>query len=270
MLDAKLARPPKRLVAFSLYGESAMYRVGAVRNLELQKIHYPGWTTRIYVSQEIPAELTDRLLRDGAEVVQKQRHRESDGMFWRFLPAAEEDLDALIVRDTDSRLGARERRAVEEWLASGLDFHIMRDHPYHGAPILGGAWGVRGGVLPDMGRLLDRWQHHERKGRDQDFLAARVYPLIEHSVLVHSDLIMYAGERPRGFPGERSDLEFVGEIVDEHEQRGVQPEEVRRSLAQGRLRVYPRSRRRHAHARVYRLARSIELAARRLWRQAQG
>ncbi len=258
------APSPKRILSLSLYGDGAEYRVGALRNLELQKTHYPGWTTRVYVSQEIPVEITDRLAQGGAEVVFMRRKDRIDGMFWRFLPAAEADLDALIVRDTDSRLSARERMAVDEWLASGRGFHIMRDHPDHTTMILGGTWGCRGGVLPDMPRLMRRWRHRGQKGDDQAFLRARVYPLIEHDVIVHSDLIAYEGERPRRFPGERSGLEFVGEVVGADEQRPAQPEEVRRLLSRGELRVYPRPRYFDAWARVYRLLRSAELAAQRL------
>ena len=63
-------------------------------------------------------------------------------MFWRFEPAGEEDVDVMISRDTDSRLNLREKFAVEEWLESDKGFHIMRDHPHHGYPVLGGMWGA--------------------------------------------------------------------------------------------------------------------------------
>jgi hypothetical protein len=49
-------------------------------------------------------------------------------MLWRFRPAFEEDDTIVLVRDADSRLSRRERAAVEDWLASDFDFHIMRDH----------------------------------------------------------------------------------------------------------------------------------------------
>ena len=50
-------------------------------------------------------------------------------LFWRFHPAGETDVDVMISRDTDSRLSAREVAAVQEWLSSAADVHIMRDHP---------------------------------------------------------------------------------------------------------------------------------------------
>ena len=49
----------------------------------------------------------------------------------------------FVSRDLDSRLGPREAAAVSSWLRSGRPFHVMRDHPDHGAEMLGGAWGWR-------------------------------------------------------------------------------------------------------------------------------
>jgi len=58
-------------------------------------------------------------------------------MLWRFSVAGDDSVDRYIVRDVDSRLNARERFAVEEWIVSGNPLHLMRDHPYHVAPIMG-------------------------------------------------------------------------------------------------------------------------------------
>ena len=49
-------------------------------------------------------------------------------------------VDMLSSRDLDSRPSKRELAAVGEFLESGHVLHIMRDHPYHGVVILGGAW----------------------------------------------------------------------------------------------------------------------------------
>ena len=40
------------------------------------------------------------------------------GMFWRFLPFDDKDVDIFIVRDTDSRINLREELAVKYWLES--------------------------------------------------------------------------------------------------------------------------------------------------------
>ena len=65
------------------------------------------------------------------------------GMLWRFIPVLDPMVDLMVSRDLDSRLTAREQAAVEEWLTTGLAFHVMRDNPQHGTEILGGMWGAR-------------------------------------------------------------------------------------------------------------------------------
>ena len=58
--------------------------------------------------------------------------------------ASDPAVDRYLVRDTDSRLSARERFAVEQWVQSGTALHTMRDHPKHRPmPIMGGCWGGR-------------------------------------------------------------------------------------------------------------------------------
>ncbi len=86
------------------------------------------------------------------------RRGASDGMFWRFLAADDQRADAAIFRDVDSRISEREAHAVQEWLASGRAFHIMRDHPRHWRPMMGGMWGVRPGALPPIRGLYTRWR----------------------------------------------------------------------------------------------------------------
>ena len=65
------------------------------------------------------------------------------GMLWRFLPVLDPTVDLMVSRDLDSRLTTREQTAVEDWLNTGLAFHVMRDNPQHGTEILGGMWGAR-------------------------------------------------------------------------------------------------------------------------------
>ena len=64
-------------------------------------------------------------------------------LIWRFLPALDLTVDTLLVRDLDSDISPREVAAVEEFLQSSKEFHVMRDHPHHGVAILGGTWGVK-------------------------------------------------------------------------------------------------------------------------------
>lgn len=210
----KILSPKKRIVSFSLFGTNPLYLEGALRNVQLLPSVYPGWIARIYVSQEISPEFCQRLSEAGAEVIQKQRVGLVDGTFWRFLPASESDIEAVVIRDVDSRVTLREFAAVEEWLASGKTIHIMRDHPSHKTTILAGMWGCRGGSIPDMPTLIKKWGLWSKKGLDQGFLRDVIYPRFRNDCFVHSDYCEYHGESAHSFPIQRVGGEFVGAVYD--------------------------------------------------------
>lgn len=47
------------------------------------------------------------------------------GMFWRFLPYDDFEIELFIVRDLDSRISIREAVADFEWANSTKNLHIM-------------------------------------------------------------------------------------------------------------------------------------------------
>ena len=124
----------------------------------------------------------------------------------------------MLSRDCDSRISDREVSAINEWLNSDKDFHIMRDHPYHSISILAGMWGCRNGILRniDITDKIDKWTQFQRKGVDQDFLGQIIYPLIKDNSLEHDD---YGRFNSKPFPSKMINKEFVGEIYDENDIR---------------------------------------------------
>lgn len=51
---------------------------------------------------------------------------------------ADDLVDVFVSRDLDSFVSDREKAAVDDWLSnSDAVLHVMRDHPYHQAKILG-------------------------------------------------------------------------------------------------------------------------------------
>ncbi len=203
-----------KVISFSLWGQDEKYTIGAVRNLELAKEFYPDWTCRFYISQDVPVDIIQQLIDNGGDVI-TQAQTGWNGMFWRFFAADSDDI--VISRDTDSRLGPREKAAVDEWLASDKDFHIMRDHPYHKTEILGGMWGVRNGLLKgitDMIARYDKGVYDNRYQVDQNFLREVVYPMVVDKATVHDP---YFQRIP--FPTERANAQdFVGQVYNQHEE----------------------------------------------------
>lgn len=115
---------------------------------------------------------------------------ESEGMFWRLFAAADERASHIIFRDADSRLNVREKAAVDAWIDSNEVMHVMRDHPHHARwAVMGGMWGIRGGVLPHIMEQILLWRQAGKgimtRLYDQYFLASEVWPHLRHFALQH-------------------------------------------------------------------------------------
>lgn len=225
----------KNVIAYSLWGDKPIYWVGAIKNIELANKYFTGWISRFYIDKNCKKELIDTIKGNNVEVViidpnsmnstQNWQTHSFQGMFWRFWASEDPDVDVFLSRDCDSRLSERESNAVNEWLLSNKLFHIMRDHPYHTTPILGGMWGCRGGIMRKI-KLSDRilqWTSQSSGnynfGVDQDFLARVIYPIVVEHSMEHSEFNLRFGGEIRPFPTIRKSYEFVGDVFDENDQR---------------------------------------------------
>ena len=215
----------KKVISFSLWGDNPKYTIGAIKNAELIDTIYPGWIGRFYCGKSVPIDIIEILKTyTNVEVIEMEENGDWSGMFWRFYAC--EDSDVMISRDTDSRLNLREKNAVDEWLNSDKDFHIMRDHPHHGLPILTGMWGCRNNRIPNIEQLLLKWKTHSPKGifhaDDQDFLGQFIYPMTVNNSMEHSEFGLKSVSPIRPFPTQRKDYEFVGDVFDENNNRHSQ------------------------------------------------
>lgn len=201
----------KKIISFSLWGTNPIYNVGAIRNAELAKEIYPEWTCRYYYGTSTLDSTIEKLKTfNNVELINMDVAGDWTGMFWRFYPASDNDVDVVIVRDCDSRLNMREKYAVEEWLNSDKGFHIMRDHPAHGTEILGGMWGSKKGVIINMKELIDEYVKGNFWQVDQNFLREKIYPIVRLDSIVHDD---YFENKP--FPKHRENKTFVGQAFNE-------------------------------------------------------
>jgi hypothetical protein len=207
----------KKIISFSLWGDNPKYTIGAIKNAELTPIIYPGWISRFYCGESVPTDIIKTLISlPNTEVVMMDVDGDWTGMFWRFYAC--EDSDIMLSRDTDSRLSNREKLAVDEWLESEKDFHIMRDHPYHNTEILGGMWGVRNGLLKNIKELINDYTKGNFWQVDQNFLREKIYPLVVNNSFTHDSYLNYS-PNSKPFPSERINREFVGDVFDENENR---------------------------------------------------
>jgi hypothetical protein len=211
----------KNVVAYSLWGDNPMYWIGALKNIDLANRLLSDFISRFYIDKNCKSELINTIKGKNVEVVLVDSKDSFHGMFWRFWASEDPEVDIFLSRDCDSRISEREVAAVNEWLKSDKDFHIMRDHPYHTVPILGGMWGCRNGILRDIkiSKQIENWNKFSRKGIDQDFLGQVIYPYIRNKAMEHSEFGLRFGVDIRPFPSLRNDYEFVGDVFDENDER---------------------------------------------------
>lgn len=208
------------LISFSVWGNSPKYLNGCIENIKLIDEIYPGWIPRFYCDSDVDASFMDLLRKLNAEVlVMKSIKSKWEGLFWRFLPASEKGIDTVIFRDIDSRINEREKVAVDEWLESGKPLHCMRDHMEHNVPMLGGMWGVRAGLIENIGLKMNTWGKYDYKGSDQDFLKEYVWERFKDKAIVHDKF-------NNGFVVEQ----VVGNLEEYHKQRTEQSEYREKTL----------------------------------------
>lgn len=202
-----------KVISFSLWGKKPMYTIGALRNAEIAQKIFPNWECWFYVGSSCPDDIILKLKeKPNTKVYEMDEEGSWNGMFWRFSPASDPDVDVVLSRDTDSRLSLREKKAVDQWLESDKDFHIMRDHPFHRTEILGGMWGARGDLLSEMSPMIQDYHKGDFWQVDQNFLRESIYPIVKDESFVHDEFFQV-----NPFPTSREGKEFVGQAFDEND-----------------------------------------------------
>ena len=139
------------------------------------------------------------------------------GRFWRFQVLQDPTVFAFGSRDVDSFLSEREEASVRAWLASGKQFHVMRDGPFHRSTILAGLWGaVNYANMTRAGRVkkaLLGVQPNLYKFYDQRVLNSRVWPAIRDHAAIYDSYncgMVWKFGHCRPWPTKRTGFQYVG------------------------------------------------------------
>lgn len=227
----------KNILSFCLWGKDYKYVEGLQANVRQAAQFYPGWEVVVFAAYGVPPVFIESLRKQGVTVICRSRFTDPvpNPMFWRFEVADWHPGRKFIIRDADSRLSNRERIAVEDWLSSGIPFHVMHDHPHHQRPIMGGMWGGTCGVLRDIRPQSAQWFGKREKdvvyGADQDFLESWALPQMAAAGILSHELWTDRGDEGYPFPhlaGEAKvtirpfpdhpideQVDFVGEVFDQ-------------------------------------------------------
>lgn len=185
-----------KIISFSLYGNNDLYCIGIIENIDIINDKYNNWKIYIYYNN-IPNHIFDILKNKNNVYLFECKHNgyKWEGMFWRFYPIENNEIDYFLSRDADSRITDREMSLVDEWIKTNKTFHIIRDHPFHGTEILGGTFGINVKQFNKLyhintidyykENLYLRFQNNIERWPDQIFLKEIIYPLIKDDNLTH-------------------------------------------------------------------------------------
>lgn len=169
--------------SFSIYGTNPKYTHGVIANAEILQRRFPEARVAVYVASDVPADIVTRLHEfPNVLVIPTERRHDSGCRLDRFLTIDREDCDVMFVRDADSRVHERDAACIEDFLAApDKQLHIIRDHFYHDATIMGGMWGIRKPALLEPITLsIDKWRKNhistcDKYYSDQAFLNHLLY-----------------------------------------------------------------------------------------------
>ena len=213
-----------KVISFSLYGSNKKYTIGMLKNIDLVKKLYPEWKCYIYYNETVPIDIVKEMKSHEHVKLINMTDMKTPGMFWRFLPNDDNNVDYFIVRDSDSRINEREVDAVNEWLESGKKLHIMRDHPHHNFKILGGMWGLKSDLNFNFLKEINKYNNSSNlyeKMTDMDFLRDIIYPKYVDDSFVHASSHKHE-TWAKDFNIEWDNYKFIGEIYNADDSREYQ------------------------------------------------
>lgn len=169
------------IVAYSLFGNKPMYVHGAIINAKMCRFIYPGFIPRFYVDESVSQAVRQSLTDLCAEVIDMPKSNGTEGTLWRLLALEERGVDFVLIRDADSRLSRRDREFFDQWIASGKNWHVVRDSPFHVRPVILSMFNSRHPIkLPPL-----PFTKTGAYGVDEIFFRDHVLPDLTHSLAVH-------------------------------------------------------------------------------------
>jgi hypothetical protein len=213
----------RRAFSYCVYGNQKKYCLGMVKNLEQIKELFPHYKVFIYLGNDVPQEYIDSY--QTFNNVTLIRHAFTGGrlMSYRYF-ILETDLDAIFIRDADSRFGDRDIWCINHFLKSGYTIFTIRDHPYHARSLMGGQTGFKCTKIPtivsDYETFKNADSNPDRYQNDQDFIEQYIFNKYSDNIIAYSDF-HHRGEKERAIiPLPRKSLEdFCGNVYlfDEHD-----------------------------------------------------
>jgi protein O-GlcNAc transferase len=220
----------KKVFSFSLFGTKQIYWRGMIKNIELIHEYFPEWYIYIWIGDGVSEDTILELHQKKNVVLLPTNQSGLINMSYRFFSIDDPDVEVMCVRDADSRVNQRDKACIEDFVNSNKLFHIIRDHPNHHHPIMGGMWGIKKDLLQI--KLQDAFHAWKTKHQatefwnDMDFLKQFFYPHVLPYAIIHDEYQTLESPElhmPFHIPLDEKKEHFIGQVYEFDENNNEYP-----------------------------------------------
>jgi len=110
------------------------------------------------------------------------------GTMARFFPISDPEIDYVYVKDADSSITWKEKKAIDEWIKSGKGFLVCKVKN-EAWPIIAQLWGSKRGIIKNTKEKVEKFlkTNENRWCMDQEFLRDFVWPIAKSDCIRFGD-----------------------------------------------------------------------------------
>jgi len=194
------------VLSYCLFGDNRRYFDALCKNIEFIDLNYSDtFIISIVVAEDVPISWIETLSKSSAMLTMANDKSLDNvpNILYRVFPILSGLGDTCFFRDADSYLTKCEMDSMLRFIDSNYMYHIVRDHPHHLAPIMGGLFGVKFARYEVFQKVFLKnikkynIRNNEKAGarRDELFLADHVYPLVYKEAFIESNFTIFWNER---------------------------------------------------------------------------
>lgn len=207
----------KIVFSFSLFGNNRKYSDPLFVNLDIIKSNFFNYEVNVYYDNSVPSNIINELKNKGVNLLEMKAlfNTSTEKMSWRYAPIFNIENECCIIRDTDSLISNREIQLINEWINTTYNFHIIRDHPLHNMPIMGGLFAIKNPLFDKFKKQYDskfsKYITLEYNG-DQLFLAHEIYPFVLKESLIQTSCFSFMFEKVQFIKKTDDFVNYIGAV----------------------------------------------------------
>jgi hypothetical protein len=195
-----------KVISFSVNDEQCQ---SMLKNIQIVKENLPDYQVWIYTSSDVTEENRVNFLSyNNVKVIE-------DINQLPYFAIDDPEVELMCCRSAESRITEKDVVLIRTFEVSEKLAHIIRDHYWHQSLIMSGMWGLKKGLI---GETLKKMYDELSEPNHQKFLSDVIYPLIKDTVLIHSDIVGFMGEKVEPMPiAMKNSKDFIGNVMGEDE-----------------------------------------------------